>query len=104
MDSVHHTDCTDYLGGGYKVNRKQRMIAAYRSIASKAFDAQLEYSTTYVLAALVLAMDKAHAKVNHEKWFNAFAEIYPELLKDPLPYIKKAEDIAGMDIEIHWTE
>lgn len=86
------------------MNRKQRMIAAYRSIASKALDAQLEYSTTWVLAALVLAMDKAHAKVNHEKWFQAFAEIYPELLKDPIPYVKKAEEIAGMDIEIHFTE
>lgn len=86
------------------MNRKQRMISAYRAIASKAFDAKLEYSTTYVLAALVIAMDKAHAKVNHEKWFKAFAEVYPELLKDPLPYVKQAEEIAGMDIEIHWTE
>ena len=86
------------------MNRKQRMIAAYRAIASKAFDANLEYSTTYVLAALVIAMDKAHAKVNHDKWFQAFAEIYPELQKDPLPYIKRAEEIAGMDIDIHWTE
>lgn len=86
------------------MNRKQRMIAAYRAIASKAVDAKLEYSTTYVLAALVIAMDKAHAKVNHDKWFQAFAEIYPELLKDPMPYIKRAEEIAGMDIEIHWTE
>lgn len=86
------------------MNRKQRMIAAHRAIAQKAIDAQLEYSTTFVVAAMVLAMDKAHAKVNHEKWFQAFAEIYPELLKDPAPYVKKAEEIAGMEIEIHWTE
>lgn len=86
------------------MNRKQRMVASYRAIASKALDAQLEYSTTWVIAAMVLAMEKAHAKVNHDKWFQAFAEIYPELLKDPMPYIKRAEEIAGMDIEIHWTE
>ena len=86
------------------MNRRQRMVASYRAIASKALDAQLEYSTTCVIAAMVLAMEKAHAKVNHDKWFQAFAEIYPELLKDPMPYIKRAEEIAGMDIEIHWTE
>ena len=86
------------------MNRKQRMMAAYRAIDSKAVDAQLEYSTTWVIAAMVLAMDKAHAKVNHERWFQAFAEIYPELLKDPQTYVKKAEEIAGMEIEIHWTE
>ena len=86
------------------MNRRQRMVASYRAIASKALDAQLEYSTTWVIAAMVLAMEKAHAKVNHDKWFQAFAEIYPELLKDPMPYIKRAEEIAGMDIEIHWTE
>ena len=86
------------------MNRKQRMMAAYRAIASKAVDVQLEYSTTWVIAAMVLAMDKAHAKVNHERWFQAFAEIYPELLKDPQTYVKKAEEIAGMEIEIHWTE
>lgn len=86
------------------MNRKQRMIAAYRAIASKAFDAQLEYSTTFVVAAMVIAMDKAHAKVNYDKWFQAFAETYPEVLKDPEPYLKQAEEIAGMDIEIHWTK
>ena len=86
------------------MNRKQRQVELFRQMAIHASNRNLELSTTFTLAAVVLAMDKAHAKVNHEKWFNAFAEIYPELLKDPLPYIKKAEDIAGMDIEIHWTE
>lgn len=86
------------------MNRKQRMIAAHRAIAEKAFEAKLEYSTTFSVAAMILAMDKAHAKVNYEKWFQAFAEIYPEVLKDPVPNIKKAEDIAGAEIEIHWTE
>lgn len=85
------------------MNRKQRMIESYRAIASKAFDAQLELSTTFVVAAMILAMDAAHCKVNWDKWFSKFAEIYPTVLKNPQPYIKKAEEIAGGDIEIQWT-
>lgn len=75
-------------------------------MAVEATNRNLELSTTFVLAAVVLAMDKAHCKVNWDKWFNNFAEIYPQLLQaeSPIPYIRKAEEIAGAEIEIHWTE
>lgn len=86
------------------MNRKQRMITAYRQLAVKELDAHMEYSTIFVLAACILAMEKLHAKVNYDKWFKYFAEMYPEVLHDPDPMIKKAQDIAGGDLEIHWTE
>ena len=75
-------------------------------MAVEATNRNLELSTTFVLAAVVLAMDKAHCKVNWDKWFNNFAEIYPQLLQaeSPIPYIRQAEEIAGAEIEIHWTE
>lgn len=74
-------------------------------MAVEATNRNLELSTTFVLAAVVLAMDKAHCKVNWDKWFSNFAKIYPELLQsdDPVSYIKRAEDIVGAEIEIHWT-
>ena len=72
-------------------------------MAIQASNRNLELSTTFTLAAVVLAMDKAHVKVNYDKWFAYFAEIYPELIKDPVPCIKQAEEIIGGDIEIHWT-
>lgn len=88
------------------MNRKQRQVEMFRQMAIQATNRNLELSTTFVLAAVVLAMDKAHCKVNWDKWFNNFAEIYPQLLQaeSPIPYIKKAEEIAGAEIEIHWTE
>lgn len=74
-------------------------------MAVEATNKNLELSTTFTLAAMILAMDKAHVKVNYDKWFQYFAEIYPELLQsdDPVGYIKRAEDIVGAEIEIHWT-
>ena len=88
------------------MNRKQRQVEIFRRMAVEATNRNLELSTTFVLAAVVLAMDKAHCKVNWDKWFNNFAEIYPQLLQaeSPIPYIRKAEEIAGAEIEIHWTE
>jgi len=87
------------------LNRKQRQVELFRQMAIQASNRNLELSTTFTLAAVVLAMDKAHCKVNWDKWFANFAEIYPELLQadSPIPYIRKAEDIIGGDIEIHWT-
>ena len=88
------------------MNRKQRIYAAHQAIASRfaaeEFNRRLEISTTWVLAGMILAMDQAHCKVNYEKWFGRFAEIYPEILKDPEPYVRQAEKIADADIEIHW--
>lgn len=84
------------------MNRKQRQIAAYRMMAERAMSEHLEISTTFVLAAVILAMDRAHCKVNYDKWFRYFAEIYPELLNDPVPHVKEAEKIIDADIEIHW--
>ena len=85
------------------MNRKQRQVELFRQMAIQASNRNLELSTTFTLAAVVLAMDKAHVKVNYDKWFAYFAEIYPELIKDPVPCIKQAEEIIGGDIEIHWT-
>lgn len=87
------------------MNRKQRQVEFFRQMAIQATNRNLELSTTFVLAAVVLAMDKAHCKVNWDRWFNNFATIYPELLQadSPIPYIKQAEDIIGGEIEIHWT-
>ena len=86
------------------MNRKQRMIAAHRAIAQKAFDAKLEYSTTFTFAACVLALEKAHAKVKWDTFFRNFAETYPEVLRDPNGMVKQAEEILGGEIEFHWTE
>lgn len=86
------------------MNRKQRMVEAIRAMASHEFNRNLEWSTTYCVAAMVLAMDMAHCKVNWDKWFKAFSDLYPQVLSNPLPHIKQAEEIAGLDIEIHWTE
>lgn len=84
--------------------RQNRLLYAVERVASEEFNRRLEMSTTFCVAAMVIAMNRAHCKVNWEKWFSAFAETYPMVLKDPQPHIKMAEDIAGMDIEIHWTE
>lgn len=86
------------------MNRKQRQVEIFRRMAVEATNRNLELSTTFVLAAVVLAMDEAHCKVNYDKWFDNFARIYPLLLQaeSPIPYIKKAEEIIGGEIEIHW--
>lgn len=86
------------------MNRKQRQVEIFRLMAIKATDRNLEMSTTFVLAAVVLAMDRAHCKVNWDKWFQYFAEIYPELIhsEQPMDYVHKAGDIIGGDIEIYW--
>lgn len=85
------------------MNRKQRLFAAYEAMANQAFNAKLELSTTFTVAAVILAMDEAHCKVNYDKWFGKFAEIYPEVLKNPNEMIKKAEEVIGGEIEFHWT-
>ena len=87
----------------FPTKRINRVYEAAQILARQEFDRKLELSTTFVLAGVILAMDKAHVKVNYDKWFAYFAEIYPELIKDPVPCIKQAEEIIGGDIEIHWT-
>ncbi len=84
------------------MNRKQRLMAAHWALASKAFDAKLEYSTTFTYAACVLALKRVHAKVNWDKLFEAFKEIYPEVLHDPNAKVPEAEKIIDGDIEFHW--
>ena len=88
------------------MNRKQRQVEIFRRMAVEATNRNLELSTTFTIASVILAMDEAHCKINYDKWFDNFARIYPELLQaeSPIPYIKKAEEIAGAEIEIHWTE
>lgn len=86
------------------MNRQQRFASNIEWLSHKKFESKLRYSTTFVLAAVVLAMDKSHCKVNWDRWFKYFVEIYPELLNgdDPTPFIKKAEDIIGGGIEIEF--
>ena len=86
------------------MNRKQRQVEIFRLMAIKATDRNLEMSTTFVLAAVVLAMDRAHCKVNWDKWFQYFTEIYPELIhsEQPMDYVHKAGEVIGGDIEIYW--
>lgn len=87
------------------MNRRQRNVEVFKRMAIEATNKNLELSTTFVLAAVVLAMDESHCKVNYDKWFSKFAEIYPALLQaeSPIPYIRKAEEVIGGEIEIHWT-
>ena len=86
------------------MNRKQRMIQAYRAIADKAVDAHLEYKTTFFLTGAVLALEAVHAKVNYQKFREKFVELYPQVLADPYGTKERADDIAGFDLEVHWEE
>ena len=100
------------MGKGKKpimsVKRQRRLYAAHQAVASRfaadEFFDRLEMSTVWVLAAVIIAMEDSHCKVKYENWYKRFAEIYPELIKDPQPYIDKAEAIVGEPIEIHWEE
>ena len=87
------------------MNRKQRQVEMFRQMAIQASNRNLELSTTFTIASVILAMDEAHCKINYDKWFDNFARIYPELLQaeSPIPYIRKAEEIIGGEIEIHWV-
>ena len=62
------------------MNRRQRMMDAYRKIAEKAVDAHMEYKLTFIYTASVLALNKAHAKVNWDNYFRYFQEIYQEFV------------------------
>ena len=81
------------------MNRKQRLMDAYRKLAEKAVDAHMEYKMTFIYAASVLALRKAHAKVNWDKYFQYFQEIYQEVLDDPDNKVKEAEQIMGGKLE-----
>ena len=87
---------------GDKMNRKQKLIQAYKAIADKAVDAHLEYKTTFFLTGAVLALEAVHAKVNYQKFREKFVEMYPEVLNDPYGAKQRADDIAGFDLEVHW--
>ena len=80
------------------------MMAAYRAIADKAVDAHMEYKTTFILSGVILAMDAAHCKVNYERFLEQFAKLYPLVLKDPDGMRRRAEEIADMELEIHWED
>ena len=84
--------------------RINRVYTVAEMIAKKEFNRRLEMSTTWVLASVVLAMDRAHCKVNWEKWFDYFRFIYSELISsdNPSEYVKQAGEIVDADIEIHF--
>lgn len=84
------------------MNRKQKLMQAYRKLAEKAVDAHMEYKTTFIYTASVLALKKAHAKVNWDNYFRYFEQIYPEVLDKPDEKIKEAEDILGGEVEFQW--
>lgn len=90
------------------MNRRQRMMDAYRKIAEKAVDAHMEYKLTFIYTASVLALNKAHAKVNWDNYFRYFQEIYQEVLHDPDNKVKEAEQILGGKLEFvmprEWEE
>jgi hypothetical protein len=86
------------------MNRKQRLLRAYRELAQSAVNEHLEYKTTFILSGVIIAMDSAHAKVNYEKFLQEFARIYPRVLKEPNEMMEKAEEISGCSLEIHWEE
>lgn len=84
------------------MNRKQRMMDAYRKIAQKAVDANKEYKLHFLYAASVVALHKAHAKVNYEKYFQFFQEEYMKTLDHPDEKMKEAEEIVGGEIVFQW--
>ncbi len=86
------------------MNRKQRMMDAVRAMASAELNRQLDLATTMTLAACILAINENNPDFDFEPWFESYARIYPELLRDPVPYIRKAEEVAEVDIEIQWTK
>ena len=90
------------------MNRRQRMMDAYRKMAEKAVDAHMEYKLTFIYTASVLALHKAHAKVNWDNYFRYFQEIYQEVLHDPDNKVKEAEQILGGKLEFvmprEWEE
>ena len=90
------------------MNRRQRMMDTYRKMAEKAVDAHMEYKLTFIYTASVLALNKAHAKVNWDNYFRYFQEIYQEVLHDPDNKVKEAEQILGGKLEFvmprEWEE
>ncbi len=84
------------------MNRKQRLMQTYRRLAEKAVDAHMEYKMTFIYAASVLALQKAHAKVKWDNYFQYFREIYQEVLDDPAGKVKEAEDILGGEVTFQW--
>lgn len=85
------------------MNRKQRLIESHRRMASKAFNEQLELSTTFTVAAMILALSGMNVEVDYDEWIAAFERIYQETLIDPSKYIKLAEEAAGGAIEFHFV-
>lgn len=84
--------------------RVNRVYTVAEMIAKKEFNKRLELSTTWVLASMILALDKAHAKINYEKWFEIFKAIYSDLIAsdNPTEYVQQAGEIVDADIEIHF--
>lgn len=84
------------------MNRKQRLMSTYRKLAEKAVDAHMEYKLTFLYTASVLALQKAHAKVNYEKYFQYFQEEYKAVLDAPDSKIKEVEEVLGGEFEFQW--
>ena len=85
------------------MNRKQRLAEAHRKLASRAFNEQLELSTTFTVAAMILALSEMNVEVDYDRWIEAFQKIYQAVLISPVEYMKKAEDAAGGAIEFHFV-
>jgi hypothetical protein len=79
-------------------------MAAYRAIAEKAVDAHLEYKTSFILSAVIIALDDMDFDLDYEQFLQLFAESYKAVLNEPDKMMNKAENIAGVSLEIHWEE
>lgn len=88
---------------GVLMNRRQRMAEAHRKLASKAFNEQLELSTTFTVAAMIIALKELNVELDYDRWVEVFEKVYQGVLIDPLTYIKKAEEVAGGAIEFHFV-
>jgi hypothetical protein len=77
-------------------------MSTYRKLAEKAVDAHMEYKMTFIYAASVLALRKAHAKVNWDKYFQYFQDEYRAVLDDPNSKIKEVEEVLGGEVEFQW--
>jgi 6-phosphogluconolactonase/glucosamine-6-phosphate isomerase/deaminase len=62
----------------------------------------MEYKMTFIYAASVLALRKAHAKVNWDKYFQYFQDEYRAVLDDPNSKIKEVEEVLGGEVEFQW--
>ena len=53
---------------------------------------------------MIIALDDMDFDLDYEQFLQLFSESYKAVLKEPDKMMNKAEDIAGVSLEIHWEE